>query len=89
MLDVQKIEAAELQSNPVALQPPFRRDATATNKCCHLQGRAGMRAAKGPSLAFLRLLCLKLTGFYGFSFYPLHQTIQIIICIYLNSLTLF
>lgn len=90
MLGVLKIEAAELQPNPVALQPPFKMGATATNTCCHLQAREGMCAARGPSLAFQPLVCLKLPDFEGFFFYPFLYTIQKIrIWIYSNFLILF
>lgn len=90
MLDVLKIEAAELQPNPVALQPPFKMDVTATNTCCHLQDSAGMCAAKGTSWAFRLFSVSKLADFYSFFFYPLLHTIQKIrICIYLNFLILF
>lgn len=85
MPDVLKIEAAELKPNTVALRPPLKMDATAINKCCHLQDGVGMRAAKGPFVAFWSLFCFKLTDFYDFFFYPLPHRIQKTrICIYLS-----
>lgn len=56
MLDVLTIEAAKLKvTQPSRLQPPLNVDAIVVNKCCHLQERVGMCAAKAvhPQLSFL------------------------------------
>lgn len=73
MLDVLKIETAQLKLTQPASSSSrhWLVDATAINKCCHLQERVGLRKANCilSSSAFCLIFCLELT-FYCFSFLP-------------------